>query len=250
MLVAVHPAPQVFFRIVDVHDVQAPEADLALESSHGFGIGRARAQIVAGGEHVARVQADAQALRTPHLGQDGGDLLESVADRRPLAGHGLDGDARPAGRQPHVDLVDGPGHPAHPEVVALSHVSARVHHEPFHPQPPAALQLLDDRADRPRVQRVVGRAQIDQVGVVRHDRVDARPRPRRPEALHLGVSQGAGGPLIVALVEDLDGRAADGRAPLDGEIQTAGDRHVGPEGPPWNRPAHGLHGKSVCHGVA
>ena len=125
---------------------------------------------------MAGVEADTQALRSLHPRQDRGDLLEPVADDGPLARHRLDDDLRTPDRQAAaMDLVDRRGHPADPEVLALPHVAAGMHDEPIDPQTVAAFQLFDDGVDRLAIERVIGRAQVDQIRVVRHHRVDSGP---------------------------------------------------------------------------
>ncbi len=63
-------------------------------------------EVVTGRENVRGIEANAEALRFAHVGDDVGDMLESIAKTRALAGGRFERDLRFRLRQDGVHRVD------------------------------------------------------------------------------------------------------------------------------------------------
>ena len=109
---------------------------------------------------------------------------------------------------------------------AARRVGPRMHHEPLEPQRVRAIQLGAKRVDRPRAQSGIGGRKVDQVAVVRDDRMDAGLVEPAAKERDLFRRQQARPPLTRGLREDLQ-RIASGRLrPVDGARKPSGDGHV------------------------
>ena len=90
----------------------------------------------------------------------------------------------------------------------------------------AALQLIDERGDRAQAQRRVGRAQVQQIGIVRDDLRDAGVFAIGVKLLDLFFAIRFGGPLARGLGKNLNRVAGDFFAFEKGVADAAGDGHV------------------------
>jgi len=90
-------------------------------------------------------------------------------------------------------------------------------------------QFFAQRGNRLHPQRWRGGGNIDQVAVVRDDRLNAGLLDTSSEADHFVARQFPRAPLSGGLGEDLQGVAARGVSTINRPRQPAGDRHVGSE---------------------
>ncbi len=74
------------FGIVNVDDLEAREAYGVVELADGIAIGRRGSQVVPGGKDVAGVETDAEAVGAFDIFDDGGELIEAMAEAGTLAG--------------------------------------------------------------------------------------------------------------------------------------------------------------------
>ncbi len=163
--VAVHPAAQVRLGIVQVHAAQVAEADDLIELGKGRFTGLAGAQVVAGGEGVAGIDADAHPGLVLHSFDDGRQVLEAVTDVAALPGGVLDDRGDTLG--PFQRPVDGVGHPAQARLLGdLLQVAAGVEVEQLQPQLLAALHLVEKGRPRFLQPRLLGMPQVDEITVV------------------------------------------------------------------------------------
>ena len=72
--------------IVYMNRVQSSKTDDAVEFRHRLPVGRFRADVISGGERMARVEADAEPLRLRDVLKNSGNLLELPAEIRSLPG--------------------------------------------------------------------------------------------------------------------------------------------------------------------
>src|SRR5205814_10449831 len=86
VLVAIDAAAERPLRVVQVKHLQPIEADQPLELLEGRRVAAGRADLVAGGEQMARVEADADPAMAVGLRDDRCELLERRAERRALLG--------------------------------------------------------------------------------------------------------------------------------------------------------------------
>ena len=108
-----------------------------------------------------------------------------------------------------VRLVDRARDSRDAGLFARADVGARMRDQKRHAERLASLQLVDQALDRALAQLLVGRAQVEQVGVVRDDHLDPGLGLRAFERLDFLARVGLGGPLARALGENLDAIAAD-----------------------------------------
>ena len=106
---------------------------------------------------------------------------------------------------------------------------ARVQHHAEDAELLSPGQLVDQCVDRFLPQRVVGRAQVQQIGRVGDDRADAGGSLCFEPALDLFRCGRLLLPPVLILGEDLHRVGADGLRPLEREAQAAGNGHVGAE---------------------
>src|SRR5687768_231607 len=145
VVVAIDAAAEFFFRVVEVPDLDALDADRLFDVLHERGI-LAAAEVVAGGEEVGGVEADGEALRLLHHLDDLGEVFELAAEATALAGGDLQ-----AGDDIAFDLivnaVEGLRDALEAFLFAFAHVGARVGDEVGDFQDDAAGEFLDEQLD-------------------------------------------------------------------------------------------------------
>ena len=210
---------------------QPAQADQAVELRERVVEGGLRMERVAGGEHVAGVEAHADPLPPGGLGvdavEDRGDLRERRAQARPLAGRGLDEDA---GREPARAVErrgDAVGRAGEGAIERLLARRARMGDDPADAELLGPLQLRHQAGDRFVAERLVGGGGIDEIGIVGHDAGQARVADGRAEGGGRGGIDRRHAPLVDIAGEDLQALAARLHGPLDGLGESAGDRLVG-----------------------
>jgi hypothetical protein len=220
VLVAVEPGPEVGLRVVQVERQHAAKADGPLAFRHRALPALAPPDVVAGGEQVARVEADPDALGTPHARHQRTELGQSAADDVPGAGRVLERDLHP---------VQGRGDARDARVEPVAHVRARVDHDRGEPERLGAIELVGERVDRLPPLRRPGRGEVHEVARVREHRPHPGAPPGRPERADVVGRERTRRPLPVALEEDLDRVASERVATVQRERETARDRHVSAE---------------------
>ncbi len=142
------------------------DADRFVQGPHGGFVLSISLQGISGGEDVAGIEADAQAVRILDAVQDGGQVLEPPAEVGSLSGGGLQETGRidPAGLP--VDFIQGLDDLLQSRLFAAGRVGARMGHDVRNPQPPRPLQFHDKGIQRFFPEGPIGAGEVDQVGVV------------------------------------------------------------------------------------
>src|SRR5437762_6179252 len=82
------------------------QPDHPIELAKGFPNRGFVADVVTGGEDVRGIETNAEPFRFTHVGDDGGEMLEAIAETRALAGRGLERDSGFDFRQAGEDLIE------------------------------------------------------------------------------------------------------------------------------------------------
>ena len=183
--------------------------------------------IVAGGKGVFGVEADAQPVAFFGRVDDVADLLEAVAEIRSLAGGDFQRHSDLEAGAGFVHFVQRLGNRLDAFYFAGADVGAGVGDQVRHVEYFAAFHLVDERADGTLAQSRVGRAQVEQVGIVGDHRSDAGFLPIGVELRDLVFSQRLRRPLARRLGENLNRLAGDLPAFEKGVADAAGDGHMG-----------------------
>ena len=116
-----------------------------------------------------------------------------------------------------------------PAFLSAGRERARMHDEPVEAERFGAIDLLAEGGERLRPQRRLGGGEVDQVAVVRDDRLNPRLVHPGAKARHLVGWQRPRPPLPHRLGEDLQRLAARRDRTIDGARQAAGNGQVGAE---------------------
>ena len=111
-------------------------------------------------------------------------------------------------------------------VLARADVRARMRDQPRDAKRLASLDLIDEPGDRFFAQPFVGRAEVDEVGIVRDDAFDLAFAHVAPERSNLLLGVRLGFPLARGFGENLDAVASDRGAARDRFCDPARDRHM------------------------
>ena len=214
-------------RVVDVQRAQPAEPDDPVELVEHAGEPVGRADVVAGGEQVAGVEADAEPLAAAGDLDQPRELLERAPQRAARAGGVLQVQLAVAGlRQRLGDRGAGTVERRVDGAAALQR-RARVQHDGVRAQRGAGAQRAGQRRERLGAEvRVLG-GRVEQVDGVDQQRVDVRVAHRRAEVRDLLAGVLARLPLARVLVEDLDRARGPLDAALDGLRRAAGGGDVG-----------------------
>ena len=226
MLVAIDAAAERPLRVVQVKHLQPIEADQPLELPEGGRVAAGRADVVAGGEQMAGVEADADPAVAVGLRDDRCELLERGPERRALPGGLLEQNHRLAAAPRAQQLEERRGDEREAIGLVARGIASRVQDDAEQAERFGAIDLVAHRLDRHPAQRRQRGGEVDQVAAVRHDGVDAGRRHLRPELADLVGRQRAAAPLARVLGEDLQRLAAVRHGALHGPRQPAGHRHV------------------------
>ena len=126
-----------------------------------------------------------------------------------------------------MDRVQGTGDGAEPGLFARPGVGAWMGDEAGDVQGLAPLHLVHEGVDGLLPQLPVGGAEVQQVGVVGHHRMDPAGLLGVLEGPDVVLAQGFGRPLPRGLGEDLDGFAAHAVAGVQRIVHPARDGHMG-----------------------
>src|SRR5437867_1097509 len=229
VLVAIEPPAERALRVVQVERDDPVDAQLGVELGERGRVPGGRAQVVARGEGVLGVEADAQPLAPARLGREPPELREAPADLRPLSGRVLERDGGGEAAAGLQHLAERACRGAQSRVLARAAVRARMRDQVRDAEALAALELGDQLTHRARPQRFDWRRRVGQVGVVREQRPDAGRRARRREGAHLVLGERTQRPLPCGAREELHRLAVECPPALEGEVEPARDRLMGAE---------------------
>src|SRR5882724_1308829 len=227
VLVAVDTAAQIFFRIVQMDDAYALDADQVLPRVHHLIVALGRAEIVPGRQQMAGIKTKPQPLRFGHLIENGGEVFELGGQHSSLSSCHLqrDGGLHVGGLA--MDTIDGGRDAPQPLFLALTHMRTWVNYEVGNAQQLTALQFIEKGLNGFFVQGLVRRRQVNEIGAVSDDRTDASRLAGVAEDGDFGGRQRLGLPLVGVLGENLYGIAADFLSAHDCFLDTTADRHMG-----------------------
>ena len=154
-------------------------------------------------------------------------MFEAVANVRSLTGGDFEGDVDLEARTSGVNFIEGSRDGLDSCEFSRADVGAGVSDEIRDIQNLAALHLVNKRGNRARAQRGVGRTEIQQIGIVGNNGVDAGFLAIDLKLLDLVFRERLGGPLPRRLGKNLDGVAIDLLAFKQRIADAAGDGHVG-----------------------
>ena len=232
-LVPVDAAPERLLRVVQVKGSDVLEAEHPVHLFERLLVALIGGQVVAGREHVTRVDADPDALKGLDPLQKVPHVLEAMPEAGALPGGELDQDVR--GLRGVGRARERAGDPLRrsldPLCLPLPHVGSRMHDQVGNAEPRAAFELVDEGVERLPAKRPVGARQVDEVGVVRHQALAGHsPRTDRvAPALDRLVGERLRPPLALVPREDLHRLAAVGARGLDRPLEPPGDRLVDAE---------------------
>ena len=184
---------------------------------------------------MAGVEAHAKPRVPVRFREDGGQVLEPGANRRPLAGGLLEQHHRASAGAVRQQFDQRLGDQARSVGFGPLRVAAGMQDDTEEAERLGAVHLVPHRLDRLPAQRRVRRRQVDQVARVRDDRTDARRLHPARGIANLLRRHDAAAPLVRVLRENLKRVATMRDRALDRQRQPAGDGHVGAE--------QGTHGK-------
>jgi len=134
MLVPIQPRPEPLLGVVQVEGAEPVQANQPVEGLERGCEPFLAADIVAGREEVAGVEAEAEALGLPHPLQDPAQLLEPGADQVPRPRRVLEDDPDPEALGPAVKVIDGGGDPLEAGVEPRPLVRARMDDDEGEPE--------------------------------------------------------------------------------------------------------------------
>ena len=212
--------------VVQVEGEHSPTPEPARTLLHGAPVAGARAKVVAAGEEVAGVQADADAS-----GRVGADNRASSANVRPIECPAPAVFSRATTRILASAESPRPGRRRRgdPGLEPFARVGAGVDHDAGKAQG-LARSSSSVNASMARAHAAGPGREIDEIARVGEDRAGCRSAGRRRRKA--GISwwpERPRRPLALILQEDLHGPAPEIATPLQGLVQAARNRHVGPE---------------------
>ncbi|MEJ2357420.1 MAG: hypothetical protein P8Y13_04970 [Deinococcales bacterium] len=167
---AVLVAAERVLRVVEVDRRQPGQIDGPVERRQRGLVPVLVAEVVAGDEGVAGVEADTQVPGVVHAPQDLPELVEVRAQRAALPCRVLEQDARFEVGSGGEDLIQRARHTLDAGLHPFAHVGARVEHEAGHAQAVAAFELISQRREGLLAHLGVGAREVDQVARVRDHR--------------------------------------------------------------------------------
>src|ERR1043165_5684496 len=218
VLVAVDARAERLLRVVEGERADFADADVRVDLVDDALPSAARADVVAGGEDVAGVDADADALLFVDEVYDPAELLERAAEAGALPRGGLEerDDLVPRQARMHVverarDLVGAGGD-------ARAEVRAGMEDDGVDAEALGAVELVGHRLERVAVDLRVRRGEVDEVRRVGEDRLDvAQLREERDVVVGHCLAL----PLTRVLGEERDGGGVDQRGTLEDGVQAA-----------------------------
>ena len=207
------------------------QAHLPLQFGHGPRVGGRIAQVVAGGEQVAGVDAHPQVVRKAAAAEQPAQLGQPAAQGRAHAGGGLEQhlQVRVRGLRLFDGRIQVAGHRLQPGLDARAQVAARVEDHPGDAQLAAAAEFVRQGVDGFACRSRVRGCQVDEVRAVRGHRHPSRGLPFLPEQADILRTRRADPPLALVGGEDLQRLTAHREDAVKGAVQAAGDGLVGAE---------------------
>lgn len=226
---SINTTPLFFATVIEVKNADLVHADEPVELAHGGLVLVFCGQGVASSEYVARVEAESEALRMLDALLDVSQLLETPTKRCSLSRGRLQNALSLQASSPAMNLVEGPDDPAETPFLRSRRIGSWMCDNRGDSKRIGATQLLDERIDRATPERVVGRCQVDQVGVMRDHVEQTGISYGMTKPLGLVLRNILGFPLITVFGEDLDTFASHPHRSFNRFVITARNRHVSAE---------------------
>ncbi len=223
VLVAVDAGGEGFFGVVEVPDFDVFEADDLVELLEDGVGGVGGGDVVTGGEDVAGVDADGDAVIVFDGLAHFGEVFEGAAEAGTLAGGGFEADGDLSVFLLVEDLVEGGGDAGDAALFAGAAVGAGVDDEVGDAEVVAAFHFVGEGGDGFLPEAVVDGGEIDEVGGVGDDVVEVEAVGVGAEEFDGGGVEGFGGPLLLVFGEDLDGLEVELFGGEEGVFHSAGD---------------------------
>src|SRR6185369_4665334 len=148
VLVTIEPRAERRLGVVQMERQYAATPHRGLALGHRTVVSGLGAEIVAGGEKMARVETDAQALRSSGALEQGRELAERPADRISRSRGVLERDLHAVARGARQRFVECGGDPSEPGLQAGAHVRAGMDDDAREPERFGTLELVRERGDR------------------------------------------------------------------------------------------------------
>src|ERR1051326_1876013 len=143
------------------------------------------------------VEANTDALRLAHSGNDEGEMLESMTDARTLPGRGLKRDLRSHVGNSAKHLVDGIDNFLHTSFFACAEVRARMQHQKWQFKLVRTTEFFREGANRICVKLRIRRSEVDEVIRVPKDRRQLASLDMIEKRADFLAGQWAGNPCIL-----------------------------------------------------
>lgn len=229
VVVAVEAAVEIGFGIVGVDNAETVQADGFVEQSDGVSVTVVGAEIVAGGEDVAGVEADAKAVGRFDSVDDAGEVFEGVAEGVAGAGGGFEQDFSSGGDffedtvQGGADLVDALDD-------APAAVGAGVEYKKVDVKKVATAVFVEKGGEAFSIDGSVGCGGIDQIAAVGDNGIKTGLAADLLECVDLGWDQWGMVPLSLISDEELNTLAAQFLSRQQGVMESARNGKVGAKG--------------------
>src|SRR5229473_3528322 len=222
VLVAVHPAAQGLHAVVEVEGLEKLNAQRFFELSKRFVKSPVGGNVIPGREHMAGVEAHRHAFGAPAALADLQQLLEGPAQRAALAGGRLQQhEAGALVRRERAVQRLGDESQARLRLGVRAGMDDQVQSA----DQVAALQLIDERRDRPLAQLPRAGAKVDEIARVHADGKAGVLRALADELRIVG-SDLFRAPHLAGFGEDLHGLGAVGKRAREGFVQPTRDGFV------------------------
>lgn len=215
--------------VIQVEGEDLVEADRGLDFFEGLFPAGGGTEVIAGGEAVGGIEAEAESAGFGDAVVEGGEVGDAVAEAGALACGVFEGDADGVTAGGGEDDVEGFGGAVEAGFFSCAEVCARVEHEEREAERVGPLELLGQGFDGFVPVRRWRGGEVDEVAGVTEDGETGVIGQGLMEAGDIDGGMGAGEPLHVVLDEDLAGIGADRGGAFDGAPDTALGGHVGAE---------------------
>src|SRR5262249_20717119 len=227
--VAVDAASARFQTIVQMERSQPLQADNLVELTHRGQVCTLGCQSISRREHMARVEADSQALRLRHAREDPGQMFKAMTQARALSCGRLQQNLHAVARAAIVDFVDGIDHALQASLLAATDVRTRMRYQVIQAEAFGPFELDHKRLYRLAIERVMGAGEIDEIGIMSQQSANPRLCQRFSKGANVCVAQRLRSPLVGVLGEELDGLTIILPSSHEGLVTAAGNRQVGTE---------------------
>ena len=207
-------------------DLQPDKPDDGIEIAHENLPPLVRTDVIAGRKCVAGVETDAGSIRLLEPVQNAAQVFEPVSDGSSLTGGDFQQCQRAKARCSPMDTVEGFGYGGNTRLLARPHMRTGVNHQTHNVQRFTAPEFVFE-AQPGAFQRLrLDRAQIDEVGSMGYNGIDACAGGGRFVVLDVRRAQRPGLPLIGVLDKHLHRGASDLRGSFECRVHAACDGAV------------------------